>query len=426
MVYKVIKVFLFYMVFLYGQNQDMPIDGVAAIVGENIILKSDVSQVVGITALQMGLDASKDKAALEKLQANVLGSLIDQKVILEMAKLDSIEVAEKDVESALEQQIETFILRAGTEQMAETMLGQSLNDFRREYWYDMRDRLITEQYQQQLIMSVNINRENVVNFFSNYRDSLPVFPIKMKISHLLVRIKPSENNRLNAEKKINAIRDRIIAGESFSDLAELYSADPGSKNNGGSLGYIRRNQMVKDFETVAFTQKTNTLSEPVETSFGFHILETTEKSGEKIKVRHILISPEITEEDETNTYNYAMTLRDSSKSLRSFKKLVTKYSDDEPTKKIGGDLGWITPTNSPIPAIAEVLGLLEKNECSRPVKSDHGYHLLWVEAVKPGGLPSLETHWVEIEEIALNHKRMKYFQEWVVDARTKFFIDIKK
>ena len=426
MVYKVIKIFLFYTVFLYGQNQDMPIDGIAAIVGENIILKSDVSQVVGITALQMGLDASKDKAALEKLQANVLGSLIDQKVILEMAKLDSIEVAEKDVESALEQQIETFILRAGTEQMAETMLGQSLNDFRREYWYDMRDRLITEQYQQQLIMSVNINRENVVDFFSNYRDSLPVFPIKMKISHLLVRIKPSENNRLNAEKKINAIRDRIIAGESFSDLAELYSADPGSKNNGGSLGYIRRNQMVKDFETVAFTQKTNTLSEPVETSFGFHILETTEKSGEKIKVRHILISPEITEEDETNTYNYAMTLRDSSKSLGSFKKLVTKYSDDEPTKKIGGDLGWITPTSSPIPAIAEVLGLLEKNECSRPVKSDHGYHLLWVEAVKPGGLPSLETHWVEIEEIALNHKRMKYFQEWVVDARTKFFIDIKK
>ena len=426
MVYKVIKIFLFYTVFLYGQNQDMPIDGVAAIVGENIILKSDVSQVVGITALQMGLDASKDKAALEKLQANVLGSLIDQKVILEMAKLDSIEVAEKDIESALEQQIETFILRAGTEQMAETMLGQSLNDFRREYWYDMRDRLITEQYQQQLIMSVNINRENVVDFFSNYRDSLPVFPIKMKISHLLVRIKPSENNRLDAEKKINAIRDRIIAGESFSDLAELYSADPGSKNNGGSLGYIRRNQMVKGFETVAFTQRTNTLSEPIETSFGFHILETTEKSGEKIKVRHILISPEITEEDETNTYNYAMTLRDSSKSLRSFKKLVTKYSDDEPTKKIGGDLGWITPTSSPIPAITEVLGLLEKNECSRPVKSDHGYHLLWVEAVKPGGLPSLETHWVEIEEIALNHKRMKYFQGWVVDARTKFFIDIKK
>ena len=423
--YKSIKILLPYIFFLYGQNQDMQVDGVAAIVGENIILKSDVSQVVGMTALQSGLDVSKDKDVLKKLQGKVLGSLVDQKVILEMAKLDSIEVSEKDVDSALDQQIETFIIRAGTEEMAEKMLGQSLNDFRREYWYDMRDRLITEQYQQQLIMSVNINREGVVAFFTNYRDSLPMFPVTMKIRHLLVRIKPSEKNRLDAEKKIKNIREKIVSGESFSDLAETYSADPGSKNNGGSLGYIRRNQMVKDFETVAFTQEINTLSEPVETSFGFHILETTEKSGEKIKVRHILISPAITEEDETNAYNYAMTIRDSSKSLSSFKKLVTKYSDDEPTKKIGGDLGWITPTNSPIPAIAEVLGLLEKDECSRPVKSDLGYHLLWVEAVKPGGRPSLETHWVEIEEIALNHKRMEYFQEWVASARTNFFIDIK-
>ena len=424
--YKIITSLLPCAFFLYGQSQDMPIDGIAAIVGENIILKSDVSQVVGMTALQRGLDVSKDRALLEKIQEDVLNSLIDQKVILEMAKLDSIDVAEKDIESALEQQIESFIMRAGTEEMAETMLGQSLNDFRREYWYDMRDRLITEQYQQQLIMSININRENVMEFFTSYKDSLPLFPITMKIRHLLIKIKPSKKNKLNAEKKINTIRDRILAGESFSDLAETYSADPGSKNNGGSLGYIRRNQMVKRFETVAFTQEINTISNPVETTFGFHILETTEKSGEKIKVRHILISPEITEEDETNTYNFAMTLRDSSKSLDSFKKLVEKHSDDEPTKKLGGDLGWINPTNSPIPEIAEVLGLLEKDECSRPVKSDHGYHLLWVEAVKPGGNPSLETHCVEIEEITLNHKRMKYFQEWIVDARTNFFIDIKQ
>ena len=421
-----IKSLLFCSFFLCGQNRDMPIDGIAAIVGENIILKSDVSQVVGMTALQKGLDVTRDLALLEKLQGDVLSSLIDQKVILEMAKLDSIEVNDKDVDRSLEQQIETFIMRAGTEEMAEIMLGQSLNDFRREYWYDMRDRLITEQYQQQLIMSVNINREGVFNFFTNYRDSLPVFPVKMKIRHLLVRIKPSEKSRLDALEKIKTIRERILAGESFSSLAERYSTDPGTKNNGGSLGYIRRNQMVKNFETAAFTQDLNTVSSPVETSFGFHVLETTEKSGEKIKVRHILISPTIKEEDETRAYNYAMTLRDSSNNLASFKKLVAKFSDDEPTQKIGGDLGWIDPTNSPIQAITEVLGLLEKDECSRPVKSDHGYHLLWVEAVKPGGPPSLETLWVEMEEMALNHKRMVFFQGWVIDARNNFFIDIKK
>ena len=121
--YKFIRVLLPCIIFLYGQNQEIPIDGIAAIVGENIILKSDVSQVVGMTALQRGLDITKDRAILEKLQGGVLSSLINQKIILEMAKLDSIEVAEKDEERALEQQIETFIMRAGTEEMAEIMLA---------------------------------------------------------------------------------------------------------------------------------------------------------------------------------------------------------------------------------------------------------------------------------------------------------------
>ena len=183
-----------FLIFFTAQTfaQQQHIDGVAAIVGENIILKSDVSQVVGMTALQQGLDVSKDVDVLMKLQEGVLSSLIDQKVILEMAKLDSIEIADKDVENALDQQVENFILRAGSEDVAETMLGQSLSDFRREFWYDMRDRLITEQYQQQLIMSVNINRDGVFNFYEEYKDSLPDFPIKMKIRHLLTRIKAGE------------------------------------------------------------------------------------------------------------------------------------------------------------------------------------------------------------------------------------------
>ena len=415
---------IFYTAQTFAQQQH--IDGVAAIVGENIILKSDVSQVVGMTALQQGLDVSKDVDVLMKLQEGVLSSLIDQKVILEMAKLDSIEIADKDVENALDQQVENFILRAGSEDVAETMLGQSLSDFRREFWYDMRDRLITEQYQQQLIMSVNINRDGVFNFYEEYKDSLPDFPIKMKIRHLLTRIKAGEESKKSALFEIKQIRDRILNGELFSDLAKAFSDDPGSKNNGGSLGYIRRNQMVKEFETKAYTQEINSISDPVETVFGYHILETTEKSGEKIKVRHILISPEVTEKDESLAYKYALSLRDSSTNLNKFKKLVFEKSEDDQTQKIGGDLGWITPNNSPIPEISEVLGLLEVGECSRPVKTSFGYHLLWLEEVRPGGKPSLDLHWTEIEEIALNHKRMIFFKDLVSEARDKFFVNISQ
>ena len=420
-------IYIFLIVFTaHPFAQQQHIDGVAAIVGENIILKSDVSQVVGMTALQQGLDVSKDVDVLMKLQEGVLSSLIDQKVILEMAKLDSIEIADKDVENALDQQVENFILRAGSEDVAETMLGQSLSDFRREFWYDMRDRLITEQYQQQLIMSVNINRDGVFNFYEEYKDSLPDFPIKMKTRHLLTRIKAGEESKKNALFEIKQIRDRILNGELFSDLAKAFSDDPGSKNNGGSLGYIRRNQMVKEFETKAYTQEINSISEPIETVFGYHILETTEKSGEKIKVRHILISPEITEKDESLAYKEAMSLRDSSTSVNKFKKLGLEKSEDDQTQKIGGDLGWITPNNSPIPEISEVLGLLEVGECSRPVKTSFGYHLLWLEEVRPGGKPSLDLHWTEIEEIALNHKRMIFFKDLVSEARNKFFVNINQ
>ena len=248
----------------------------------------------------------------------------------------------------------------------------------------------------------------------------------MKIRHLLTRIKAGEESKKNALFEIKQIRDRILNGELFSDLAKAFSDDPGSKNNGGSLGYIRRNQMVKEFETKAYTQEINSISDPVETVFGYHILETTEKSGEKIKVRHILISPEVTEKDESLAYKYALSLHDSSTNLNKFKKLVFEKSEDDQTQKIGGDLGWITPNNSPIPEISEVLGLLEVGECSRPVKTSFGYHLLWLEEVRPGGKPSLDLHWTEIEEIALNHKRMIFFKDLVSEARDKFFVNISQ
>ena len=102
--------------------------------------------------------------------------------------------------------------------------------------------------------------------------------------------------------------------------------------------------------------------------------------------------------------------------------MVIKKSEDEQTKKIGGDLGWITPNNSPIPEISKVLGLLEVGECSKPVKSSFGYHLLWLEDVSPWGRASLSLHWTEIEDLALKHKRMIIYKNWVTEARNNFYI----
>ena len=136
--------------------------------------------------------------------------------------------------------------------------------------------------------------------------------------------------------------------------------DPGSKNKGGNLGWVKRGSLLKNFEKTTFTIKTNTLSDPVETEVGFHILEVFERKGDRAKVRHILIMPQITKNDEKKAFDFATTLKDSCSSLDKFKKYTKKYSKDSQTSGLGGDLGWIIPNKYPIKEIGQAVGLINK------------------------------------------------------------------
>jgi peptidyl-prolyl cis-trans isomerase SurA len=400
------------------------VEGIAAIVGDNIILKSDLAQLTNMTAIQQRIDPTREPERFARLQEAILQSMIDQKIILEMAELDSLEVKEKDVDRALDQQLENIVSQAGSEERAEALLGQSLKSFRREFWYEMRDRLITEQYQQNLLSSITINREEVLEFFDKYRDSLPPFPTQVRLRHLLIPIEAGEPSRQRAVRLLDSLRQRILAGESFAQLARTYSQDPGTRDRGGDLGFVRRGTLVQEFEAVAFTLSPGELSQPVATNFGYHLIQTLEIQGDKAHIRHILIIPEITWEDESRAYQQALAVKDSAATLEDFIALAKRHSADEKTRDIGGDLGWIDPNNYPIPEITQVLPLLELNTCSLPVKTDLGYHLLWLEAIKPGGPPDLETHWYEIEAMALNQKKMRYYQDWLKKTRGKFFVHI--
>ena len=410
----------------YSQNQKKYIEGIAAIVGDNIILKSDLSQVVSMTALQQRIDPVNNPKRFQTLQHEVLQSLIDQKIILEMAELDSIEVKEKDVDNALNQQIKTFVSQAGSKEKAETSLGQSLSSFRREFWYEVRARLISEQFQYSLLSNIKTSREDVFSFFKTYKDSLPLFPSLVNLHHLLITIKPSKESENTALKQIKDIRIQILSGEPFENLAQTFSEDPGSKSKGGSLGLVSRGSLVKDFETVAFTLEPGIISEPVETVFGYHLIKVQEKQGDKVRVGHILISPKIKEKDEQRAYDVALSLKDSIFSFEQFKKFADKYSDDEKTKRVGGNIGWINPLNY---STSEISFFIQQNnpnvnECSVPVKTDYGYHLLWISAIKPGGKPNLSNHWVDIELMALNQKKMLWYRNWMGEARKQVYIQI--
>ncbi len=418
-------IFCVFTTFLVGQEQPQYIDGVAAVIEEHIVLKSDLAQMVNMTAVQNGLDPSKDPGSFLRLQGSVLQSMVDQKILLEMAEVDSIFVEEKEVDQNLEQQVQMLVAQAGDEKRAVEILGQSLSDFRREFWYDMRDRLISEKYQQQLLNSINVTRGDVVEFYKTYRDSLPPIPTRVKVRHLLTPISPSESSKNKSVSLLDSIKEQVLGGADFGLLASEHSQDPGSKNSGGSLGWVTRGSLVKSFETAAFTADIGEVVGPVETSFGFHLLETMAKQGEKIKVRHILSIPEKTMDDNKRAFDFATKLKqDSIKTVEDFKVAVKRHTFDETTRKIGGDLGWIDPTNYSIPEIGQAINIIGMDSCSAPINSSLGFHLLWFEGIKKGGRPNTTDHWPDIEAMALNKKKMDWYRDWIERARNRFFIQI--
>jgi len=356
-----------------------------------------------------------------------LENLINRQILLEMAKLDSIEVKDKDVNEALDRQVENIISQAGSVEIAEEYLGQSLRSYRRDYWVDIRDLLITEQYQFSLINQININRDGVVRFYEEYRDSLGFLPTLYRINHIQLSIKPSNKSLSDALSKINDIRNRIISGESFHSLAAAHSEDPGNSSRGGDLGYVERGALVSEFEAIAFTQEIGLVSNPVLTEFGYHIIETLDRKGEKSKIRHILIKPKITESDETISFNFALALKDSAVNFNVFKKLAGLYSDDESTKKIGGDLGWVDLSNFSLPEFTKVIQTVSSlHSCSFPIKTAAGHHLVWISGVRPGGKPNLADHWPEVEKMALSQKKGIWFEGWLEQAASRLFISINE
>tara|TARA_B100000959_G_scaffold83694_1_gene89135 strand:+ start:560 stop:1861 length:1302 start_codon:yes stop_codon:yes gene_type:complete len=387
------------------------IDGVAAIVGDKTILKSDINQALSMAIFQQKLDPNKNADKILQLKKEIIRSVVNRKVILVMAELDSVVVQDKDVDRTLEEQINNIVAQAGSEEAAEKALGQPLRVFRREYWYDIKDMMVAQKYQQELIGKISINKHGVVGFFNSYRDSIPPFPTTVKLRHLLVKIEPGVEQIDKTVTLLKSLREKILKGETtFESVAAQYSQDPGSKNSGGGLGFVRRGNLVTEFESVAFTLKPGEISLPVKTEFGYHIIETEAILGEKIKVRHVLISPPLTDKDETLAYNRALSLKDSSKTLADFISTIKEHSMDSQTKEGGGNLGWIDPNTYPIPEFGMVVGQINPNECAGPVQSEYGYHLLWIEATKQGGRADLSKHWNEIETLALNKKRGDWFE----------------
>jgi len=416
------KIFLLFFCGMLFSQQPIMLDEIAAVVDDEIVLLSDVVLSANALAAQENVDPYKSPSKYKNLLLRSVESMIEQLVIIKMAEIDSVMVLEKDVDRALERQIQNIISQTGSEEAAEQVLGRKISDFKRSYKNDMKGKLIAEKYTGELTRNIEITRLEVEDFFKTYKDSIPSFPKRHKVRHILIQIIPSEESMKKTELKAFNILEEINKGLSFEEAAKKYSEDFASKDNGGYLGFVPRGTFVKEFEKVAFTLSINTISKPIKTQFGFHIIEVLERSGEKVGVRHILLQTEVVDEDKTKTYKIISDLSKKISTKNNFVSIAKKYSKDETTKDNGGLLGWINTDTYQVEELSSVIKNIPENTCSTPILTDFGYHLLWIDEIEEGGLPTIEKNWIKLEQLALNKKKSDWYSNWIEKIKTKVYI----
>ena len=420
---KKIKKILIVLLFSFALAQEeILLDKVSAVVEGKIVLLSDVVLAANALAAEQRINPTTNPTEYNKLLLKSSESMIEQLVIIKMAEVDSVEVLDKDIDRALERQIDNIISQAGGKEEAELALGRKISDFKRSYRDDMRGKLLAEKYTGSLTSGISVTRGEVVNFYNTFKDSILPFPTLYKTRHLLLEIKPSEESLKKALNKTQDIRDEIVAGLSFADAAKKYSEDIQSGENGGNLGYVPRGTFVQEFDKMVFTLDPNILSEPVKTQFGYHLIEVLQRSGEKVNARHILISANVSEEDKNLTHKKTASIVKEIKNKDDFILKVKEYSDDTTSGPKGGYMGMINLDQYQVKELVDVIKNISLNTPSAPVLTQFGYHIVWVDEKIEGGPASLDKNWLDLEQMALNQKKSDWYSNWIKEIKNKFYI----
>ena len=417
-------------VFLIGfmpvqiQGQEV-LDRIIAIVDDNIILQSELDQYTIQFALQSGIDPRRNPRKIEELRKKVLDQLIVQKVLLVVAKEDSIEIEQSQVDKLLEQQIDGMIQQLGSPEKLEEYFGTSLRRIRKNFRKEIEENLLVKSLEQQRFAQIPISRREIIEFYRTMKDSLPAFPTRVHISHILVPVQPSPDAREKALQKIREVQKKLQEGADFAELAREYSDDPGSASRGGDLGFTRRGEFVRPFEEVAFNLQIGEISDVVETQFGYHIIQLLDRRGEKIRARHILAQVPVTEDDERRTVRFLDSLRTAIlEGKLTFAEAAKQFSYDETTKEKGGDLGWFEVPQLQVQEFREAVLRLNPGEISEPIKTQFGYHLVLLNEKEAARKLDLEKDWEQIANFARAHKRNKEFQKWVEKIKQDLYIKI--
>jgi peptidyl-prolyl cis-trans isomerase SurA len=268
-----------------------------------------------------------------------------------------------------------------------------------------------------------VSTKEVKDFYETYKDSIPDQLEAVKLSHILLEIKPSQATLDSLKKRAGMVLELVKKGEDFAQLASLYSEDPSGKE-GGDLGFFKRGDMIPKFEEAVFALNPGEVSNVVETEFGYHIIKVEERKDDRVHARHILILVRPSPEDTLKVFALADSLYQKLLGGTDFGEMAKQFSSDEESKKLGGELGWY-PVASMTPEFKEGVKSLKTGEISPPIKSQFGIHILKVLDRKEQRKITLEDDWDTIKDMVRRKKTNELVAKWSEKLRQETYVDIR-
>lgn len=413
--------------YIFAQNN--VVDKIVAIVGEEIILKSDI-ETEFLSEQSQGLISSSSD-----YRADILEKQLIQKLLVAQAKIDSIVVTEDEVESEINNRIQYFTSVLGSQERVESYFNKPLADIKNDLRAPTREKLIAESMQQHIVDKIRSTPSEIKSYYKKLaKDSLPDIPDKYEIQQIVLKPTISDAEKERLRDRLRTFRDQILNGEkTFNTLAVLYSED-GASSRGGELGYMSKTEMVPEFAEAAFSLKPGKISKIVETEFGFHIIQLIDRQGEKINVRHIILQPKVTDEEREEAQHRLDTIRTYILDKKmAFEEAAHYFSTDKKTRNNGG-LVAAADGDSRIEKAAisgetaRQVNRMKVGQISEPFteRTEHGEELkiIKIKAFYPQHKANLEDDWMIFEMMLKRDKQMDKLEKWIREKQANTYIHL--
>ncbi|MBR1926772.1 MAG: peptidylprolyl isomerase [Bacteroidales bacterium] len=406
------------------------IDKSVSVVGNEVILISDIeSSVKERRAQGMGSD--------KNARCEVLESMLESKLLLMQARVDSLSVNQDNVEGMLSQRVDQFLTFLGGQEKLEEYFGKPLYRLRLDWRQQFEDLSLIQEEQRNIMKSVSDMTPLDVRAYMDTvnKENLPIVPIKYQLSQICL-YPDRDAAALAVREKLLDLRERIINGEKFATLARMYSEDPGSARRGGELGMASKSIYWPVFSDAAMALKPGIISQIVETPDGFHIIEVIEKKGDMFNARHILMKPQYTTEDRNKAFKTLDSLRtEIINGAVSFKMAASFYSQDAPTRTNGGQMSDPNTGSAYFeidqlkPEDYKAIKDLKEGEVSEPVESTDNdgrpdevkdfvvgktnYKIIRVDKIIPAHTASFDSDFSQLQGEVMRDKQMKALDEFM-------------